>query len=182
MPPRVLTSVASDLSAATLPPVPPLAERAFAHRGEMLAIARRLVPDRAAAEDLVQDALLAIVRYGHTHDPGRDLRPWLRTVLRNAARARQRRSGRAREVTWPGDVSTSHDQAADVEVADLAARVKAATWELAPANRTAFRLCYLDGLTHGEIARRMKRPVGSVQGLVYRARLALRRRLTGQDG
>jgi RNA polymerase sigma-70 factor (ECF subfamily) len=163
----------------TLPPVPSsVVELAWAHRRELFALARRVTGDRHLAEDAVQDALLGVHKYGPSKDPDRPFLPWLRAVVLNAARTRVRKKAPAPQsdrLPDPADDRADHEGV--VERAELFARIKAATWELEPLSRKVFRLCYLDGLTHAEVARRVRRKVGSVQGLVCRARKALRARL-----
>lgn len=64
------------------------------HRARLTAEAMRLLGDRAAAEDAVQDtAIVALRRIGDLRDPAA-IRPWLLTILRNACR-----------MTWRGAVA-----------------------------------------------------------------------------
>src|SRR5690242_5909549 len=72
---------------------PPSLEALMAHATWARALARRLVGDPDAADDLVQETLVATWRHPPALD--RPLRPWLATVLRNLARARRRGAARA---------------------------------------------------------------------------------------
>ena len=69
------------------------------------AVARRLLPDAALAEDAVQEALLRLVRNRSSYEAGRPFAPWFYAIVRHAAVDLARRRSRHREA-----------------VADLAAR------------------------------------------------------------
>src|SRR5687768_15866140 len=65
------------------------------HR-QALGLALRVLGNMGEAEEVVQEAFLAVWRSGHTYDPARgSTRTWLLTLVRNRAidvvRARQRR-------------------------------------------------------------------------------------------
>ncbi|MCG3181591.1 MAG: RNA polymerase sigma factor CarQ [Phycisphaerae bacterium] len=68
------------------------------HLPSALAVATRLLHDRASAEDAVQEALLRIVRHRSQYDPDRPFTTWLYAILRNICmdvlrrRHRQRRA------------------------------------------------------------------------------------------
>lgn len=129
----------------------------------MRTLARALVRDSGAAEDLVQDTWLAALRRGP--DAARDLRPWLGKVMRNFARERfrSRRRGeareadvarRGRELPGPGELAER------VELQQLVVRI---VMELPQALRTTVLLCYFEGLEPSEIARRTGEPAGTVR-------------------
>jgi RNA polymerase sigma-70 factor (ECF subfamily) len=129
----------------------------------MRTLARALVRDRGAAEDLVQDTWLAALR--GKPDAARDLRPWLGRVMRNFARERfrARRRGeareeelarRGRELPGPGELAER------VELQQLVVRI---VMELPQALRTTVLLCYFEGLEPSEIARRTGEPAGTVR-------------------
>src|SRR5438128_1441866 len=71
-----------------------LAELADRYRAEMYTWVFRVVTDHHAAEDVVQDTLLAVLRSAHTYDPTRPLRAWLRVIAVNCARTRLKKDGR----------------------------------------------------------------------------------------
>ena len=56
--------------------------------GAMLAAARAVTGDRAAAEDAVQDAFIRIVRGIHGYRPGTNPRAWVLRIVRNCAIAK----------------------------------------------------------------------------------------------
>lgn len=58
--------------------------------GELSAIARHLVPDAAAAEDVLQATYLTAIERADRYEPGRGVLPWLVGILaRHAAQARR---------------------------------------------------------------------------------------------
>ena len=67
-------------------------EELLEHEGWVQGLARSLVHDPAAAEDLVQETWLAALRRPPMND--RPLRPWLGRVVRNFASERRRRDSR----------------------------------------------------------------------------------------
>src|SRR5712692_3192210 len=64
-------------------------------------IARRMVPRREDAEDLVQETYLAAFRAWQDHRRPRKVEPWLATICLNLGRSGYRhRARRPREVSW----------------------------------------------------------------------------------
>ena len=83
--------------------LPPL-ESLLAHRARFLSFVRARVPERQAAEDLLQSAFASAVEHASTIPEGHQV-PWFYRVLRNAITDRHRRlaaEGRAREA-WEND-------------------------------------------------------------------------------
>ena len=139
-------------------------------------LAYRIVRERGAAEDVVQEAFLAVWRNASRYDAGRaSMRSWLCTIVRNRAVDRLRgASGR-----WRGDSSldtlttlcSSTDVVSDALRHEEARAIVAALAALPPAQREAIELAYYGGYTQVEIAAMMKLPVGTIKG---RTRLAMR--------
>ena len=144
------------------------------HR-QALGLALRVLGNMGEAEEVVQEAFLAVWRSGHTYDPARgSTRTWLLTLVRNRAidvmRARQRRP------VQPLDDTFDPPDSADVPLQAMlnvdAARASEALHRLPPEQRTVIELAYSSGLSHTEIAARLNLPVGTVKG---RIRLGLDR-------
>jgi RNA polymerase sigma-70 factor (ECF subfamily) len=144
------------------------------HR-QALGLALRVLGNMGEAEEVVQEAFLAAWRAGHTYAPTRgSTRTWILTLVRNRAidvvRARQRRP------VQPLDDTVDPPDSADVPLqAELnvdAARAAEALDKLPPEQRTVIELAYSSGLSHTEIAARLRVPVGTVKG---RIRLGLDR-------
>lgn len=96
------TSARTATWASTLPRTPDrgvpaagrvdhVAELAYAaYRGELLVFALRATRDPASAEDIVQEAFLRLIDYGHP-DPPQRVRAWLYRVAANLIATRGRR-------------------------------------------------------------------------------------------
>jgi RNA polymerase sigma-70 factor, ECF subfamily len=145
------------------------------YSGIAFALAYRLLGERGAAEDVVQEAFLNVWRQGATYDTRRGtVRTWLLTIVHHRA-IDQMRSARskssadtviddamplpAKEDTWTEVVrGLDHD------------RVREAMAALPPEQRQVVDLAYFGGYTQSEIAQRVGIPLGTVKG---RTRLAL---------
>jgi len=131
-------------------------------------LAYRILNDRAGAEDVVQDAFLALWRNARAFDAGRgSLRAWLLSIVRNRAIDRLRGPARAREAA-PLEKADRERDVTDAweEVAlDLERRqVREAFGRLPEAQRQTLQLAFFAGYTHVEIARLMNVPLGTVKG------------------
>jgi RNA polymerase sigma-70 factor (ECF subfamily) len=148
----------------------------------VMGLALRIVGDRAAAEDLVQETFWRVWKHCAAFRRERGtFAGWLFAIARNAAIDRLRRSQNVRTVPldpegegrFPFDLP---DPDADVpESAFLAIqrrRVRAALGQLPEEQGRVIELAYLQGLTRQEIAERLRVPLGTVH---TRARLALQK-------
>jgi RNA polymerase sigma factor (sigma-70 family) len=157
-------------------------DRAFAelvrrHGPPVWSACRRLLPDRADAEDAFQATFLVLARRAaHLRDPAA-VGPWLHAVAVRTARCARRGNARrlVRREPLPDDVpATGPDPAA---LADLDAALLA----LPPRHRAAVVLCHLHGLSRREAAARLGCPEGTLSSLLSRGLARLRRRLRGLD-
>ena len=146
------------------------------HSGWVRELARRLVRDPLAADDLAQDAWVAALE--NPPGDGRPLRQWLAKVLRNFARQRRRGEGRraARETAAAKDEGLP-STAELVERASLQRMVHGAVLGLDEPYRTAILLRYFEELPPREIAKRLGVPVETVHTRLTRAHQKLRVRL-----
>ena len=135
-------------------------------------IARALIADPAAVDDLVQDTWLAALR--RPPADGRPVRPWLARVLRNRAydnRQTTRRS-RAREAAAdpPAEIPSGEQFQVSRQLLEEIA-------ELPATDRELVMLRYWEGLTAAECAARLCRPSSTVRTQLQRAIARLRDRL-----
>lgn len=146
------------------------------HAEGLRALARRLVNDAAAADDVVQEACLAALRRGTAS------RPWLVGVVRNLARRRHREESRRaeRERRAARPEAAPADEA--VERAELHRALLDELLALEEPYRAAMLLRHVDGLSHGEIARRLRVPPGTVSARLHRGLELLRGRLDRRFG
>ncbi|MEM6571867.1 MAG: sigma-70 family RNA polymerase sigma factor [Planctomycetota bacterium] len=143
-------------------------------------LARALVGDAAAGEDLAQDAALAALQGpGPSHAPPR---AWLAGVTRRMAARRfrdeSRRRDRERNVAQPEALP---DSAELVERAEIAETVTAAARRLPEPFRSTILLRFLEGLEPHEIAEREGKPVDTVRWRVRRGLDLLREELVRSD-
>jgi RNA polymerase sigma-70 factor (ECF subfamily) len=150
---------------------------------ELRAAARLLTAARAEADDLVQDAVLRMLRGAasfvaapdHAGDLRTALRPWSLTVLRNAFREGWRR--RRREQAYLAHVQRTEEgrsggQESAARLRDLARAIAA----LPPGLREALVLVGAQGLSHEQAATVCGVPVGTMKARVSRARQRLAQR------
>ncbi len=135
-------------------------------------LARILAPSPEAAEDLAQEALMQVWRRLRAGGGIVDLRPYLMTVLRNAARkpAQERQS---EELTERNAGTVPAHQLIRLACED----VKRALARLPEEQRELLAPLLAEGLSYGELARRFDLPAGTVMSRLSRARERLCRDL-----
>ncbi len=148
------------------------------HGPMVLGVCRRIIADPHEAEDVFQAAFLVLVRKAGSIRVDDSLGRWLYTVTRRLAlRAGADLDRRNRRTVAPIDVND--DRPSDEhERREMAIAVHDELDSLPKPYRNVVMLCYLDGLTHEEAARRLCWPLGSVKGRLVRAKKLLHSRLT----
>jgi RNA polymerase sigma-70 factor, ECF subfamily len=167
-PTRVAVPLPDSEIAAALQRGEPHAVEALYDRYGRLAfgLASRMITDRAAAEDVVQDAFISVWRNAKSFDPARgSLRSWLLSIVHHRAIDHLRGSA-GRQVDAPLDVMQRlKPDAFAVEPADAdRIEIRNGLAALPEAQRQTLELAYFGGLTHVEIALRMGVPLGTVKG------------------
>lgn len=149
------------------------------HGPMVLGVCRRLVDDPHAVEDAFQATFLVLVRRaGSIRDPAR-LGPWLYGVAHRVARRARADLARQRRREQGGDALIAHEPASTpASEGTLGPELHEELNRLPRAYRDVVVLCDLEGQTHEEAARALKWPIGTVKGRLFRARAALRQRLT----
>ena len=168
-------------------PVPqsPL-ERLFAEEyARVVAIARRIVVDRATAEDIAQDVF---ARFAERNDVVSDVSGgWLHVAAVNAAlnfvRSRVRRFRRELafvDGTRPQSLAAQHeaDPSLNVVRAESAQELRAAMKRLATREASLLALRYGGGLSYARLALTLNLPSAQIGTLLARAERALRLEMT----
>ncbi len=148
------------------------------HSTVAYSLAFRLLGDRQAAEDLVQDAFLAVWRGAASYASNRgSVRTWMLSVLHNrgvdrlrtlAAMARRQDALEQVELRRPDPPDAA---ALGVDRA-MAGSVRDELGTLPAEQHEVLRLAYYGGFTHHEIAEMLSLPLGTVKS---RMRLGLER-------
>src|SRR4051794_8945400 len=138
---------------------------------------RSLLRGRTEAEDATQQVFLSAHRALLNGSTPREPRAWLLTVARHECHARFRQ--RAVSPLPTGDVpdATSPDAAVHVLRAGEIAEVWEEVGRMPPAQREAFLLREIRGLSYGQLAAELSLSPPSVRSLLMRARRRLRHRL-----
>ena len=150
----------------------------------LLALATGLLAgDRAAAEDVVDTAFIAIWQGASSLTEQGGARGWMRRILRNKAVDWLRINARYDLGLEASDLTELRDPASDPEClaigTDAARRLVAALSQLSLDQREAVMLCYFEDLPLAQIAAIAGCPEGTVKTRLFHARKALRARLPG---
>ncbi|WP_433285993.1 RNA polymerase sigma factor [Pseudonocardia sp. CA-142604] len=162
------------------------AELVRMHGDLVFSVAHNLTRGTADAEDLAADTLLRAYRAlrGYSAQRIRDLsvRPWLMTILRNAARNRARDAARRPApppMSEPRDASDSAAGPAEqAERAETRRELGSALAELPEVQRTAVVLRHVVGLPTGEVAQVLGCKDGTAKSHISRGLQRLRALLT----
>jgi RNA polymerase sigma-70 factor (ECF subfamily) len=144
----------------------------------VMGLALRIIGDRAAAEEIVQETFWRVWRKANTYQAQRgNFTSWFFSIVRNLSIDVLRRQRLQRPIDKPEEyVEQIPDPSADVvEAAWLNGRrqkVQAAMATLPMEQRDVIERAYFNGMTHQEIARSTGEPLGTIH---TRARLALQK-------
>ncbi len=131
-------------------------------------LALRILNDRQAAEDVVQDAFVGVWRNAGSFDRSRgSLRNWLLSVVHHRAIDRLRGTAKTRQELQLETVGRTADVPDPWEAVALdleRKQILEAFQQLPEAQRLTLELAYFRGYTHAEIARHLNLPLGTVKG------------------
>lgn len=147
------------------------------HGGVAFSLAYRILGDRAAAEDCIQEAFISIWRSGARFDRTRgSVRSWTLSIVRNRAiDALRSKAGKAPKLTFDDDAileSRPAEELTDDEAMrhETATEVRGALSQLPGEQSKVIQLAYFGGFSQSEIAGMLNVPLGTVKG---RMRLGL---------
>lgn len=146
-----------------------------------MGICLRYARKRELAVEMLNDGFLKVFTKIKQYDPEQAFRPWLRKILVNAAIDHYRKYHRDQDDELPTvrPSGTSYNEALDnLAFEDLLEIMQA----LPPGYRMVFNLYVVEGLTHPEIAKRLKISVGTSKSNLSKARLKIKELLSANKG
>ena len=148
--------------------------------GRLLAVAQRLLDDRASAEDVVQEVFVGVWQRAaqlpelHSHPMA-----WLTATVRNRSIDHLRKRRPDVSLHWQDAEGQEHTHdIADDNMPSPPEQLQAqqgdhlltdCLQQLEPDPRQAVMLAYFEGLTHAELAERLAKPLGTVKAWVRRS-------------
>jgi RNA polymerase sigma-70 factor (ECF subfamily) len=141
------------------------------HWGAAYRAALLVTGDRAAAEDIAQEAFLSALRALPSFDLRRPLRPWLHRIVVNRAIDWSRARALRNEVG--ADLAGEPVAPASAETAPVGEDVASALMTLGPEQRAVVVMRYVLELTPGEIGAALGLPRGTVNSRLRRGLDAL---------
>jgi|SRR5664280_1818137 RNA polymerase sigma-70 factor (ECF subfamily) len=157
------------------------------HADAAFALAYRICGRRSAAEDIAQEAFLAVWRSGARYDRARaSVRTWTLGIVHNRAVDALRRSGvheRRRAGAEGIEETLQATERTESEAVEKATsrEIRGALDELPSEQRKVIELAYFGGFTHVEIASMLGAPVGTVKGRMRLGLGKLREQLQGWE-
>jgi len=147
------------------------------HGGAAFSLAYRILGERGAAEDCIQEAFISIWRSGGKFDAARgSVRSWTLSIVRNRAiDVLRSKAGKAPKMTFDDDEiieSRPSGELTDEEAMrhETATEVRGALSQLPDDQSKVIQLAYFGGFSQSEIAGMLNVPLGTVKG---RMRLGL---------
>jgi RNA polymerase sigma-70 factor (ECF subfamily) len=141
---------------------------------------QRFCPDRASADDIVQETLIRAWRHlPQLTADGRPVRPWLFRVARNLLTDADR-AARARPVTAPEPADVAGDDAGLDQILDRQL-VASALQHLSPAHRTVLVETFYHDRTLATVARQLGIPDGTARSRLHYALHALRKQIQERE-
>jgi RNA polymerase sigma-70 factor (ECF subfamily) len=150
----------------------------------LLAVALRVVGNRADAEDVIHDAFVSLPARARNYTAERgSVAAWLVILVRNLSLDRMRRRAVRKAFALDGEQSPAapadpnRDPEAAAHLSAQSARIRRALDGLPEAQRETLRTAFFEGLTYPEIAARDGVSLGTVKSRAARALAALREAL-----
>ena len=152
-------------------------------------LARRIVIQPFLAEEILQEAFLALWRRPEGYDAGRgSVRAWLMSLVHHravdAVRREEAQRRRAKEAIADQPAAEEDPATTVVEALGLPeerAAVRSALAEIPRDQRLVIELMYYDGLSQSKIAKRLDLPLGTVKSRTLLGMRRLRAALTGME-
>jgi RNA polymerase sigma factor (sigma-70 family) len=153
-----------------------------------ISLARRVVRQPFLAEEIVQEAFLALWRNPTAYDQERgSVRSWLLGTVHHRAvdavrrEESQRRRADAAVSTDAAEPDFSETVAVELDAPEERRAVRTALEELPPEQRQVIELMYFEGLSQSTIAERLSLPLGTVKSRTLLGMRRLRAALIGME-
>jgi RNA polymerase sigma-70 factor (ECF subfamily) len=139
-------------------------------------IALRITRQPSLAADAVHDAYLELWRNAGRFDERRgDADVWLASLVRYRAVDMTRRLGReVSDEDVPEAVDEEPDALARMVASSESAALRGCLGTLEPDRRRVLALAFTDGLSHSELAARLRLPIGTIKSWIRRSLQSLR--------
>jgi RNA polymerase sigma-70 factor (ECF subfamily) len=154
------------------------AELYRATSAKLFAVSLRIVRERGLAEEVLQDSFVNI--WNHAADYAREKSApmtWMATIVRNRSLDIVRRSREEPDIDDTLAQNLADESASpEREAAERAAAhtLRDCLAELEAEQRQTVALAFFHGLTHSELARHLRRPLGTVKTHIRRGLLKLK--------
>lgn len=146
----------------------------------LVTIAQRILRRHELAEEVVQEAFIQIWNKAAQYSPERgSARGWIYAIVRNRA-LNALRDGRREELTGDDTLERLQDAVQDgppidlIEEMDESSRLRQCLAQMDEVRRRSILMAYISGYTHGEIAGRLKIPLGTAKAWIRRGLVSLR--------
>lgn len=147
-------------------------EELFArYSGPLYGFFRRRLHRQERAEDLVQEAFLAVIRATSRYEPRSLVRTYLYGIAMNLLAAEKRKQGK------DAPVPESNTEPSAEDPSDAVLWVRQALDRLEAGEREVLMLREYEQLSYSEIAQLLRLPVNTVRSRLFRARMALKQSL-----
>lgn len=152
------------------------------HLQRVYAVARGMVYRQQDAEDVAQDVFIRIWIYAKRWEPGHAaVTTWLHRIVMNCCFDHLRKQSRQPLGGYDADIlpDDAKDMEGQMAAAQQKEKIRRALQDLPERQRMAVTLCYLQEMTNAEAAKVMDVHIKALEGLLVRARKALRPVLEG---
>ncbi|MFB0692882.1 sigma-70 family RNA polymerase sigma factor [Agrobacterium pusense] len=146
--------------------------------GRLVAVAQRIVGRRELAEEVVQEAFIRIWTHAYQYSADRgSARGWIYAIVRNRA-LNLLRDGKLEYSVEEVEALQEAEQADAIMGAwhrlDTQSRLRECLGSLDETKRHGILMAYVGGYSHGEIAGRLRVPLGTAKSWIRRGLLTLR--------
>lgn len=151
----------------------------------LLTMIVRIVRDRSLGEEVLQEVFTTVWTASERFDATRGSgKAWLVTLARRKAidcvrsvQAQRNRDQADADMAGPSPAGTDEQAVTKIDAEVTATKLR----ELPPQQAEAIYLAFYEGMTHAEIAGRLRAPLGTVKSRIRDGMTSLRGKLGGHD-